>query len=49
MKKVLLIFLCAALMFTSFIVVTAAEPTIVCEVSDTEVKMGETFTVSVSV
>ena len=49
MKKVLLIFLCAALMFTSFIVVTAAEPTIVCEVSDTEVKMGETFTVTVSI
>ena len=49
MKKVMAILLCIAVTLTSFIVVTAQEPEITCTASATDVKMGEEFTVTVSI
>lgn len=48
MKKLLAFFLSAALAVTSFFTAFAAEPKIVCAASGTDVKMGDTFTVTIS-
>ena len=49
MKKALAVFLCVALALTSLVVAMAADPKITCTVSDTDITMGETFTVTVSI
>jgi len=49
MKKMLAVLLCITLAVSSFVVTMAAEPEIVCTVSNTSVKMGEEFTVTVSI
>ena len=48
MKKVLAFLLCVALAVTSFVTAFAAEPKIVCTASEGDVKMGDTFTVTIS-
>lgn len=49
MKKVLALLLCVALAVTSLITAFAASPKFECTVSDKSVKMGDTFTVTVSI
>ena len=49
MKKVLAFILSMALVATSLVTVFAAEPKITCIISDTDVQMGEEFTVTVSI
>ncbi len=49
MKKALALLLCVALAVTSLVTAFAAEPTFECTVSDTDVEMGDTFTVTVSI
>ncbi len=49
MKKILAFILSMALVAASFVTVFAAEPKITCTVSDTDVQMGEEFTVTVSI
>lgn len=51
MKKIFAFILCVIMIFTSSAAVIAVEvePKVTCTVSDTNVKMGETFTVTVSI
>lgn len=49
MKKIFALLLCSVMIFTTVVTVLADEPKITCTVSDTKVKMGETFTVTVSI
>ncbi len=49
MKKILALLLCVALAVTSLVTVSAADPKFECTVSDTDVEMGDTFTVTVSI
>ena len=49
MKKICSVFLCCVLMLSSFVIAFAAEPKITSTISDTDIKMGDTFTVTVSV
>ena len=49
MKKLITVLLCISLAITTFIVVFADAPEITCSLSNKEVKIGETFTVTVSI
>ena len=49
MKKILSLLLCVVLSVTSLITVFAAEPKISYKISDTDIKLGETVTITVSI